>query len=300
MKKILVITSFVFMVVTLSSCKSDNVTTQISNSFSNSSSESEEESTQSTTSSDLSYDQVNPIQEYLNIFQEQDIGIFIEKIDSKETFRINEEQVFYGASIAKLPIILYTQEAIRNGSIQEETPLTYLDEVNDVPGAMIRGGTGVMQYQIEQQATYTVGLLLEWTITHSDNLASNTLSYYVGHQNNQDFVKAMDTYYTFEQKEFTKNMNAHTAANLMKAIYDNQIGVDYFLETEWAREKIGVLEKDVYHKIGTNEGFNHDVAIVSGDTPYVLSILTEDFSNDEIEAITKEIDRLIEEESSSE
>lgn len=258
--------------------------------------ESEEASTFSTTSSDLSYIQKNPIQEYLDTFKNQKIGIFIENTSTNETYGVNEEQVFYGASIAKLPIIWYTQEALKNGTVQKETPLSYLDEVNNIPGAMIRGGTGVMQYQIDQQNSYSVETLLEWTIKHSDNLASNTLGYYLAEQNGDEFMSSIKPFYTFEQSTFTKNMNAHTAVNLMKAIYDNQLGIDYFLETDWVNEKIDILDKPVYHKIGTNDGFNHDVAYVDGENPYVISVLTEDFSNSDIELIVKEIDKLIVEE----
>lgn len=235
-----------------------------------------------------------PIQSYLEQFSDKNIGIYIKEISTGTVYSVNEDVIFYGASIAKLPIILYTQKQLLTGQINEETHLIYRDEVNNVPGAMIRGGTGIMQNKIDQQQEFTIQELLEWTIVHSDNLASNMLSYYVAEQNGVDFLNSINPYYSFNQTEFTKDMTAATAGELMSAIYQNNLAVDFFAETDWAKEKIGSLEQKTYHKIGTNEEFNHDVGVVSGDTPYVLSILSEDYSNEAIETIVKDIDSLLE------
>ena len=231
---------------------------------------------------------------YLAQFKDKPLSIYIKEIEGETSYGVNETVIMYGASVAKLPIILYTQEQLKSGVIKGDTYYDYTDEVNKISGAMIRGGTGIMQGMLETRQAFRVDELLAWSITQSDNLASNMLGYYVAQGNGEAFLQAMEPYYTFEQLVFTKNMTAQTAGNLMLAIYHNRIGLDYFKETAWHQEKIGVLDKLTYHKIGTNEAFNHDVGIVMGQKGYVLSILSEGYSNEELERIIKEIDGLLE------
>lgn len=253
---------------------------------------SSKEYTQVTTSS------TNPISEevvqiYLNKFEQESIGISIKDIKTGKYYGVNDYILFYGASIAKLPIIYYTQEQLKNQKIYFETTYLYTDEVNDIPGAMIRGGTGIMQNKLNEQREFTVEELLAWTIKYSDNLASNMLSFYVADKNGNSFEEIISPFYSFEQTVYSKNMTAITATNLMEAIYINKIGLDYFNQTEWQKEKIGILDKQTFHKIGTNGDFNHDVGVVDGKNPYIISILTENYSNNEIEDIIKNIDYLL-------
>ncbi|MDT2833015.1 class A beta-lactamase-related serine hydrolase [Vagococcus carniphilus] len=239
---------------------------------------------------------ISKIEEYLNELKNEPVGIYIERPDSKEQYGVNQEKNFYGASIAKLPIIFYTQEKLKKEEISLETTFPYIDQVNEVPGAMVRGGTGVMQQMELENQTFSVAQLLEWSIRHSDNLASNMLGYYVAEQNGNEFLETIAPFYATKQTEFSKEMTAKTAGEMMLAIYRNELGKEYFLETDWQKEKIGSLDKDVYHKIGTNDTFNHDVGIVDGKKPYVLSILSDGYSNEKIEKIVKNIDELMDEE----
>ncbi len=235
--------------------------------------------------------QFSEMELYLKDLEKEAIGIYVEELGSHQHFGVNEDRLFYGASIAKLPVIFYTQEQLKKGAVTLETEYPYSDEVNEIPGGMIKGGTGTMQHVDLWNATFSLETLLEWTICHSDNLASNMLSYYVAGQNGSDFLNTIAPFYPSKEETFSKNMTAETAGKLMMAIYQNQIGRDYFLETDWQKEKIGCLDKPVYHKIGTNENFNHDVGIVMGEKPYALSILSDGFSNKEIEEVVKEIDK---------
>lgn len=241
-------------------------------------------------------EKTSKIEEYLNELKNEPVGIYIEKINSKECYGINQDKSFYGASIAKLPIIFYTQEKLKKEALSLETSFLYTDQINEIPGAMIRGGTGVMQESELENQSFSIAQLLEWSIRHSDNLASNMLSYYVAEQNGNEFLESIAPFYSTKQTEFSKEMTAKTAGELMLAIYQNELGKEYFLKTDWQKEKIGSLGKEVYHKIGTNDTFNHDVGVVDGKEPYVLSILSDGYSNEQIEKIVKNIDELMNEE----
>lgn len=233
------------------------------------------------------------LEKYLQSLKNEKIGIYIESLITQKNYGVNQNKKFYGASIAKLPIIFYTQEQIKKGIITPETIFNYDDSVNDIPGAMIRGGTGIMQNLISEQQSFTVNELLEWSICHSDNLASNTLSYYIANSNDKDFLATIQPFYSENLASFDKDMTAKTAGKLMHAIYKNGYHVENFSNTEWQNEKIGSLNKKTYHKIGTNNTYNHDVGVVIGESEYVLSVLTNGYSNEDIETIIANIDQLI-------
>lgn len=106
-------------------------------------------------------------------------------------------------------------------------------------------------------------------------------------------MAAIQPFYTFEQGSYTKNMSAQTAANLMAAIYQNGLANEYFAETDWQQDKIGSLPHTVYHKIGINGAYNHDVGVVMADRPYVLSILTNGYSDYQIAQIAQNVEQLL-------
>ncbi|MGX6969621.1 serine hydrolase [Vagococcus bubulae] len=236
------------------------------------------------------------LEHYLQQFKNQQIAIYIEELTSGRTYGINENNLMYGASIAKLPIIYYTQLQLLKGALSMEATFPYIEAVNDIPGAMVRGGTGIMQQMIQENNDYSISQLLQWTIRYSDNLASNMLGYYVADKNSGKFLETISSFYPQPLPVYSKEISAKTAGLFMKEIYQNKIGLSDFLQTEWQKEKIGHLDVDVYHKIGTNGEFNHDVGIVMTDKPYVISIMTEGFSNSEIETIVTEIDVLMKKE----
>lgn len=230
---------------------------------------------------------------YLSSFQSEPVGIFVRSFDEDMSYGVNAETLFYGASVAKLPIILYTIEALKTGRISPETSFPYTKVVNTISGAMIAGGTGSLQYEAYAGRAFSVEDLLSRTIEESDNQASNMLSYYVGEQNGADFMEAIQPFYTFRQDQFFKNMNATTAGNLMQAIYQNGRANAFFTQTDWQTANIGSLPYTVLHKIGINGAFNHDVGIVLAPQPYVVAILTNGYSDEQIAAIAARIDELM-------
>ncbi len=230
---------------------------------------------------------------YSTSLKNEPLGIYLKDLTTGEVYEVNDERTFYGASIAKLPIIYVTQKQLLLGDIDLNTSFAYTEAVNDIPGAMIPGGTGIMQQNVYEGAMYSVEDLLAWSILHSDNLASNMLSYYVGGQNGEVFLNQIAPYYPIPLTEFSKDMTARTAGELMEAIYNNEIEVNYFSLTDWAHEKLGILPKEVFHKIGINGSFNHDTGVILGEQPYVFAFLSEGLNNGEMEEIIQTIDHLI-------
>lgn len=77
----------------------------------------------------------------------------------------------------------------------------------------------------------------------------------------------------------------------MKSIY-NQGGqsINNLQNTSWDKVKIPkYLPVKVAHKIGINGAYNHDVAVVYGNNPYVISIMTKGGSDEFIAQLSKKI-----------
>lgn len=233
------------------------------------------------------------LDDYLKTLSHQPLGIAIQTLNDKETYQVKGDKRFYGASVAKLPGILYTLERLKANEISLSDQYPYTTTVHDIPGAMVAGGTGSLQHTVVEGQYISLEELLRHAIVESDNLASNMLGYYIAEQNGSEFLNFLENYYGEELQEFTKELSATTAMKLMSRIYSLETANEWLAETNWANEKIGSLPKKVLHKIGINGGYNHDVGIVTGGQPYVIAILTDGLSNQEIEEIVKECDRLI-------
>ncbi|ELC8368305.1 serine hydrolase [Clostridium perfringens] len=230
----------------------------------------------------------NVAQDYIG---SKNVGVYCTDLATGKSFGINENKIYYSASTGKLPGILYTQKKLNEGAISTNTKYAYHDYVNDIPGAMIRGGTGVLQNNIHDGKEVSVGTLLKDTCSYSDNLASNMLGYYVCDKNAGAFKEYTSNIIGRHIGTFAKEFSAKETALLMKEIY-NQGGqaIENLKNTSWDKVKIPkYLPVSVAHKIGINGSYNHDVAIVYGNHPYVLSIMSNGASDEFIAQLSKKI-----------
>ena len=220
-----------------------------------------------------------------------DVGVYCIDLKSGQAFGINQNKIYYAASTAKLPGILYTQKKLNEKTISTATTYIYHDYVNDVTGAMIRGGTGILQNSAKDRLSVDVGTLLKDTCSYSDNLASNMLGYYVCDKNSGSFLSYISGIIGRNIDPFSKEFSARETALLMNAIY-NQGGqaITNLQNTSWNKTKIPeYLPVKVAHKIGVNGYYNHDVAVVYSSKPYVLSIMTNGNSDEFIAHLSKVI-----------
>lgn len=221
----------------------------------------------------------------------KNVGVYCMDLKTGKTFGINQNKMYYSASVGKLPGILYTQRQLNNGIINNNTQFVYHDYVNNIQGAMIRGGSGVLQNQVHDGSKVSVKTLLKDTCEHSDNLASNMLGYYVCDKNGEKFKNYIGNIIGRHISTFKKEFSARETALLMKGIY-NQGGeaINYLANTDYDDIKIPkYIPVKVAHKIGINGEYNHDVAIVYGKNPYIISIMTKGASDEFIANLSKKI-----------
>lgn len=226
-----------------------------------------------------------------NYIGSKDVGVYFIDLKNGKSFGINENKIYYSASTGKLPGILYTQKKLKDGTINANTEFQYHDYVNNISGAMIRGGTGVLQNNVQEGEVVNVGTLLKYTCSYSDNLASNMLGYYVCDKNDGAFKVYISNIVSRNIGTFAKEFSAKETALLMKSINgEGGQAISDLQNTSWDKVKIPkYLPVKVAHKIGINGAYNHDVAVVYGNSPYVISIMTNGSSDEFIAQLSKKI-----------
>ncbi|HFI0644771.1 TPA: serine hydrolase [Streptococcus suis] len=223
-------------------------------------------------------------------YSKNNIGIYVEQLSTGQSTGLNQDKVFYSASIAKLPILYYVQEQINAGQIDLTTKVKYTAESMVFPGAYVVGGSGSLS-KTPDNKEYSVEELINKTAKESDNVASNLLSYYVTHQFNDDFYQNITAITGSRWDMVTRETTAEVAGKMMETLYEQEGYVlESLLSTQFDNQRISKdIAVPVAHKIGDADDVKHDVAIVYAESPFVLSIFTDKSSYDEITQIANDI-----------
>ncbi|HFH9946710.1 TPA: serine hydrolase [Streptococcus suis] len=223
-------------------------------------------------------------------YSKNNIGIYVKQLSTGQSAGLNQDKVFYSASIAKLPILYYVQEQINAGQIDLITKVKYTAESMVFPGAYVVGGSGSLS-KTPDNIEYSLEELINKTAKESDNVASNLLSYYVTHRFDKDFEQIITDVTDSKWDMVTRETTAEVAGTMMEALYEQEGYVlESLLSTQFDNQRISKdIAVPVAHKIGDADDVKHDVAIVYAESPFVLSIFTDKSSYDEITQIANDI-----------
>ncbi|HFI0420017.1 TPA: serine hydrolase [Streptococcus suis] len=223
-------------------------------------------------------------------YSKNNIGIYVKQLSTGQSAGLNQDKVFYSASIAKLPILYYVQEQINAGQVDLTTKVKYTAESMVFPGAYVVGGSGSLS-KTPDNKEYSVEELINKTAKESDNVASNLLSYYVTYQFNDDFYQNITAITGSKWDMFTRETTAEVAGKMMEALYEQEGYVlESLISTQFDNQRISKdIAVPVAHKIGDADDVKHDVAIVYAESPFVLSIFTDKSSYDEITQIANDV-----------
>ncbi|WP_105114114.1 serine hydrolase [Streptococcus suis] len=223
-------------------------------------------------------------------YSKNNIGIYVKQLSTGQSAGLNQDKVFYSASIAKLPILYYVQEQINAGQIDLTTKVKYTAESMVFPGAYVVGGSGSLS-KTPDNKEYSLEELINKTAKESDNVASNLLSYYVTHRFDKDFEQIITDVTDSKWDMVTRETTAEVAGTMMEALYEQEGYVlESLLSTQFDNQRISKdIAVPVAHKIGDADDVKHDVAIVYTESPFVLSIFTDKSSYDEITQIANDI-----------
>lgn len=223
-------------------------------------------------------------------YSKNNIGIYVKQLSTGQSAGLNQDKVFYSASIAKLPILYYVQEQINAGQIDLTTKVKYTAESMVFPGAYVVGGSGSLS-KTPDNKEYSLEELINKTAKESDNVASNLLSYYVTHRFDKDFEQIITDVTDSKWDMVTRETTAEVAGTMMEALHEQGGYVlESLLSTQFDNQRISKdIAVPVAHKIGDADDVKHDVAIVYAESPFVLSIFTDKSSYDEITQIANDI-----------
>ncbi|MFC3932507.1 serine hydrolase [Streptococcus dentapri] len=241
-------------------------------------------------------ERINKVQNILNQkYNDADkYSIYVKQLDTEKTAEINGDKVMYSASVSKLPLLYYVQEQLDEGKIETSKTFTYASAVNNFKRAYKPEGSGDISKTSNNQK-YSVGELVQAVAQHSDNVATNILGYYVANQYDSNFQKSIKDAIgsNWDMKE--RKVSAKTAGLMMEAIYQQNGDItNYLSSTEFDNQRIAKnIPVKVAHKIGDAYDYRHDVAIVYADSPFIISVFTENASYDDITVIADDVYKIL-------
>lgn len=219
-------------------------------------------------------------------------------VDTKSDFRvaINDTEMFTAASVNKIPILAALYIGIQNGEIDPDQIITVQEEdIQDY-------GTGSIRYD-GAGSTYTIKTLARLMMQQSDNTAAYILA---NHIIGMDTIQSLLNQWGMTQTDMINNKTANNDVfHIMKKIYQRNIAnpaytqemLAFFKDTEFEDRIPGLLPKNVqvYHKIGSEIGYMHDVGVVvAPNITYYIGILTSDITNEkEATKLMAEVSKLI-------
>jgi len=209
-------------------------------------------------------------------------SVLVADTQSEFTMGINEEEIFTGASINKIPILAALYTKVQSGDVNIDEIITLQQEdIQDY-------GTGSMRYD-GAGTTYSIKTLAKLMMQQSDNTAAYILA---NHIIGMDVIQSFLDTWGMTQTDMINNKTSNADISfLMKKIYMGNIAnvaytkemLSFFKDGEF-EDRIPAQLPDgvvVYHKIGTEIGVMHDVGIVVGPTTkYYIGIMTSDITDE--------------------
>lgn len=222
---------------------------------------------------------------------EGNYGIYLLDLQSQKSISINADTLFPAASTVKLPLVLYVMNQVAHGNSSLDEPLTYTDDDWE-------DGTGLLQAAVEGD-TFTVRELVDLSIQYSDNIAANLLMRRFGADRVGRYADRLGA----DATRIEPGAMATTPTDMARIVYAiatsdraapselREYLLDLLSNTAFSdRIRAGVPpEVGVAHKIGTLPNVVNDVALVSGEHPFILSVFSTDVAEEEGVAVIQAV-----------
>lgn len=213
-------------------------------------------------------------------------GIYYADLVNEHAFGINQNQIFTGASVNKLPIVAVLYYLDHQGKLDLDENITI--QAEDIQAY----GTGSLQNQ-EPGGVYSLKTLAKLSLRESDNTAAHVLAKRIEMPVIQQIIEK----WGLKQTDMKNNKtSAYDMYVLLKKIYKGEVTnvaktrelFGFMIDTD-IEDRLPALMTDgtnVYHKTGDNIGVINDVGIIEkGGTVFYLGVLTSDVGDKE--AVTK-------------
>lgn len=201
-----------------------------------------------------------------------------------EELLMNTDTLMLGASTVKVFLNKRYYDFIDQGLIKLEDTLYYNP-------AYFEMGDGLVTNRYQPGVNIPLRVLLEESIVHSDNTATNILAYnYPKYADNKSFHQELGAYYDGEMDPALYNMNwinGEMMYQVINEVYENQ--EQYAMLVADMKEalpqryfKRGIDEVEIAHKYGYYAGYEHDYGIIYTPNTIVAGIFTYNLYNAEI------------------
>ncbi len=248
------------------------------------------------------------VDSYQNTGQAKRIAVFVRDLDSLRFAGVNDSEVFYMASLLKLPLIIagYKLAEIEPGILTHE--LVFNGEVDE--------------YDIQHSAStsllvkgnsYTIKDLMNRAIIHSENAASKLLFDYYPPEFLDRILQALAVQIRLPEGGVENPITARTYATILRTLYNGS-----YLTREYSNDVLTLLTNVEYrtgavaklpsnvtvaHKFAEREVVDevtgkviykqlHECGIVyakNATEPYTFCIMTEGSPNSDLEKIQQDI-----------
>ncbi len=248
------------------------------------------------------YERLAEITDSYEHFRYYDISLAYYNIETGFSLIINPDNHYYLASVMKAPYMLYIYRLALKGEADLEEKLVYTEDFK-------REGTGVLK-DMELGTEFTIEELIGYCLEESDNSAFAMLRKKFPEEGYVEYIKSLGVTHADDAKALNQpQICGETALIFSDAVYDfieekNPYSENLRYHMTHSRNTMiyGGEGDEVVRKYGWHGGNFHDMAVVYGEKPYLLTIMTNlDLLNIEYReyCIFKDLSKLIAEYSTS-
>ncbi len=209
-------------------------------------------------------------------------SVYVYDINKNQSLGIHEATIYTAASINKIPILAALYYETQRGVIDLDKRITI--QQSDLQDY----GTGILRNE-GPGGVYSFKTLAQFMMEKSDNTAAFIITQTVGDARIQELINSWNMLQT--DFENNKTSNKDMAALLIK-MYQGKIAnqalsqemIGFLDNSDFENRLPRLLPKDVkiYHKIGNETGFVHDVGIVAlPNSPYYIGVLSSEITVEE-------------------
>lgn len=217
----------------------------------------------------------NDVETYLgdNI---KNVGLSYYDISSGLHMEIGGDKTYLAGSTVKVQMNMVLCDLFQNGQVSKNETVKYTTESYEE-------GTGVLQ-DTDLQNPLPITLLSEYSITHSDNIATNMIIGRIGYENMRNSVDTKLEHATDQSNNF---ITPNDETKLLRILYENTAENPYYSDiienmknTDFHdRLDLYIPKEIVAHKIGDYSNYVNDVGIVYSKEPYIISLYTNELMN---------------------
>ncbi len=207
-------------------------------------------------------------------FRYYDISLAYYDIETGFSLVVNPDKHYFSASVMKAPYMLYIYRLALDGKADLEEKLVYTEDFK-------REGTGVLK-DMELDTEFTIEELIGYCLEESDNSAFAMLRKKFPEKDYVEYIKSLGVTHADDAKAFNHpQICCETALIYSKAVYDfieeqNPYSENLRYHMTHSRNTMiyGGEGAEVVRKYGWHGGCFHDMAVVYGEKPYLLTIMT--------------------------